>query len=123
MFILFGWSKKPSLVKTLLTTYCYECNKDTSWDWLKLTEWVSLFFINVIPFKSQHFLACQNCGDHIQFTKDEVDSVKVLQKLSKADSDLLHDNIVRRIEVSQLGDKTETQVKWIKLEKEKNTDK
>jgi len=122
MFVIFGFTKKPKLIRTLLNTYCYECEKETLWDWLKLTEWISLFFLDVIPFKSQHFLACQNCGYYIELNKQDIVSIQSLKTLSDIESELLHDYVVKKLEDSQLNGKSDTQLKWIKLKKDKYND-
>jgi hypothetical protein len=114
MIIIFGWTTKGTAVRPLLDTYCYECKRQTTWDWYRLAEWVTAFFVPVLPVKSEHYLVCQGCRDQLQLQSDEVRDIKRLKQLSKDASQTLHDRLVQRLEDRQLDGKTETQKEYLK---------
>jgi hypothetical protein len=114
MFIVFGWVKKGKRERPLLDTYCYQCKRQTTWDWFRLTDWLSIFFIELVPVKDDHLLACQGCGDQLPLTKNEARGIKRLKQLSDSESKQLHDALVQRLEDHQLDGKTATQREFLK---------
>lgn len=63
MFVMFGWLKETRPVKPLLECYCYVCQRSTSWELWRETEWVTLFRVRTLPFLSKDSLACGRCGN------------------------------------------------------------
>lgn len=114
MFVIFGWEKHGERVKPLIDTHCYHCNNAVTWDWVKVTEWVSFFFVRVVPFKSEHFLGCGICGDAIALDNSEVRRLKKLHRLSRRKSSHLHGALVARLEQHQFEGMTENQIRWHK---------
>jgi hypothetical protein len=112
--IIIGWTKKGKRERPLLDTHCYQCRKETTWDWFRLTDWLSAYFIPVVPMKNEHLLACRGCGDQLKLAKDEVRGIKRLNQLPKQESQQLHDSLVHRLEEQQLAGKTETQREFLK---------
>ena len=117
MIILFGWEKKGKRERALLDTHCYPCKRQTTWDWIRLTEWITGFFIPLLPIKSEHFLVCSICKDQLQLQAGEARGVKQLPLLSKLDSQQLHDRLVQRLEDYQLSGKTATQRDFLKTQR------
>ena len=114
MIFIFGGTQKGATVRPLLDTHCYQCNRTTTWDWYRVTEWMSAFFIPVLPVNSKHYLLCQGCKDHLQLQQDEVNGVKQLRQLPMDESKALHDGLVERLETHQLAEKTPTQREYLK---------
>lgn len=119
MIIIFGTSHKSKRERPLIDTYCYECKRVTTWDWYKVTEWMSAFFIPVLPVRDEHFLVCSQCGDQLQMNKDEANGVKRRAELSAADAQALHDRLVARLETHQLSGKSETQRDYLKSQRQR----
>lgn len=114
MIFIFGSTQKGATVRPLLDTHCYPCQRTTTWDWYRVTEWMSVFFLPVLPVNSKHFLLCRGCKDHLQLEPDDVKGVKRLRQLTGAESKTLHDRLVERLETHQLSEKTATQREYLK---------
>jgi len=117
MIILFGWTKKGKRERALLDTHCYQCKRQTTWDWYRLTEWVTGFFIPLLPIKSEHFLVCSACKDQLALQTDEARGIKILKQLPKEESQQLHDGLVQRLEDHQLAGKSTTQREFLKSQR------
>lgn len=63
MIIIFGWLKEKRPVKPMLECYCYVCQRKSSWDLWRETEWVTLFGVRTVPFLSKDSLVCSRCND------------------------------------------------------------
>lgn len=59
MFVVFGWLMETRPVKPLLQCYSYVCQRGTSWELWRETEWVTLFRMRTLPFLSRDSLACR----------------------------------------------------------------
>lgn len=114
MFIIIGSSTSVEHEKPLLDTYCYHCNRETTWDLYAEKHWVTFFFIRTFVFRKEHFLVCEHCRDHIDLTREEGRQVARLHRLTGNQSQELHDRLVKRIEQKQMGNKTEQQLNYIK---------
>ncbi len=118
MIIIFGWTTKGAIERSLLDTHCYSCRRTTTWEWFRATEWLTGFFLPVLPIKSEHYLLCQHCKDSLQLQKHEVKAIKRLQLLPADESAALHDRLVERLEAHQMSGKTETQREYLKRRKQ-----
>jgi len=119
MIIIFGSATKGAPVRKLIDTYCYQCKREVTWDWFRVTEWMSAFFVPVLPLKSEHFLVCPACRDRVRLKTDELRSIKRLRQLAESDSRILHDRLVQRLEDHQLADKTATQRVFLKTHRQR----
>ena len=120
MFIIAGSTKKGKRERPLLDTYCFQCRKQTTWDWYRLTEWFTAFFVALLPIASEHYLVCTGCKDHLKLHSDEAHGVKNLQRLPADEAQQLHDRLVRRLEDQQLAGKSETQCEDLKRHRSEN---
>jgi len=76
MFVLFGWGKKT--VKDFHVNqviHCNHCNNTKPWQYKKVTSWVTLFFIPVIPYQIQHIRVCPICGQHDKMSKEDFSAI------------------------------------------------
>jgi len=121
MIIIFGSTNKGKRERSLLDTYCYQCKHETTWDWYRLTEWITGFFVPLLPTTSEHFLVCTGCHDQLKLQPDEAQGIKHLNQLPAHDSKTLHDKIVRRLEERQLANKTETQREFLINQRREST--
>lgn len=77
MFILFGWGKvTKSVVGQMFDKTCGYCNQTHSWQLCKNRTWFTVFFIPIIPYKTQYAIACPNCGSHIALTGEQFTTMK-----------------------------------------------
>jgi len=121
MLIIAGSTKKGKRERSLLDTYCYQCRKQTTWDWIRLTEWFTVFFVALLPITSEHYLVCTGCKDHLKLLADDACGVKNLQRLPADDSRQLHDRLVQRLEDQQLAGKSDTQREDLKRHRRENS--
>jgi hypothetical protein len=117
MIFIFGLTSKGATDRPLLDTHCYECKRSMTWDLFRDTEWMSAFFVRLLPIKSDYYLRCQGCHESLALSPDEVKGVKQLDSMAPEESKALHDKLVQRLETQQLSDKTETQREYLKSQR------
>jgi hypothetical protein len=114
MFVVFGWEKSFKPAESLLKTHCHRCNNESSWRIWHETEWVSLFFVKVVPFLTKYHLACEVCRDAVPLDAKTCKRARDRRALSAEESRDLHDSLVRLIEDHQYGGMTEGQRRYYK---------
>jgi hypothetical protein len=69
--IIFGYhgGKRKDLGEAL-PLHCPRCNNATTYRWMSVTSWFSLFFIPLIPLKRRDYLVCPICTRAIELTRD-----------------------------------------------------
>ena len=118
MFFIFGWEKESKILGDVLKTDCFNCQNHTQWQIWKETEWVSLFFIKVLPFINKGYIGCSKCGDSAEISINETK-----QALSPARrTQDLYNSIIKKIEDHQFSGLTEGQISYRKaqFERKKN---
>lgn len=112
MFIIFGWEKTVRPLESLITTNCYHCDNVSSWSLWKETQWLSLFFIKVLPFSSKHHLCCDICSNSVPLNNSLATST-----LSKSNrNEALHAELLSKIEQHQFVGLTEGQISFKKAQ-------
>ncbi len=71
IFIAGAGPGKVEKYVTRKTVHCFHCNNDTPWILEKTKYYVSLFFIPVVPVKTQYRFYCPICGNTRQLEKEE----------------------------------------------------
>lgn len=122
MIIIFGWLKEAKHEKSLLDTYCYHCNNNSTWELCSETEWVTFFDIKTVPFLKKYFIICNKCNDEFELNKKISKGVVKLHKLNAIRRQKLHDELVAKLEKYQLSNKTERQLEYIKSIRSKHED-
>jgi len=83
MFFLFGWGhtskRKESETPLGVCTHCHTNNIYLT----KVTKWITLFFIPVIPYESNYYFLCSNCDYGYEIEEDRAEGIK--QKLEKSE--------------------------------------
>lgn len=72
MFLIFGFghhSKKSYGYEK--DHYCDKCYRDEERQIIRVTTWITLFFIPVLPVVRNYYLVCTGCGTPEQISKDE----------------------------------------------------
>jgi hypothetical protein len=104
MMIIFGWLKEKQPVKPVLSCYCYTCQRTTSWELWRETEWVTFFGMRTLPFLSKDELSCPRCGDRTVVSKSQ--SAQLLKGGQTA-------HFAAYLEKHQLAGKSEVQRKFL----------
>jgi hypothetical protein len=76
MFFIFGFGKQTvrEYGKTA-ARQCSRCEKMTTLVFIKVTTWITFFFIPVIPYRMQFLLVCPVCNASTEVPKEEVDNI------------------------------------------------
>jgi hypothetical protein len=62
MFVIFGFGHRTNKENELRElTQCHHCYNATRWNISKQTNWFTLFFIPVIPVKTEYWKICPVC--------------------------------------------------------------
>lgn len=118
MFVIFGWEKSVKPIESIMKTSCYHCQNHSGWSVWKETEWVSLFFVKILPFINKYHLGCDVCGDSVVLKDNEARDALNQKRRSQE----LHDELVSKIEKHQFQSLSEGQISYRKaqLESRKN---
>lgn len=118
--IIFGWGHRTARnFGPVRKIQCSNCNNETNWHLQKLTTWVTLFFIPVIPYHTDYLMVCPVCRCCVETNREDFEQLKGLvhssndkgytQSSPQVDSILNEAGAVRR---------TETQINFIRQMKE-----
>ncbi len=81
MIVLFGLGKTTKKnFGYLPDKNCKLCEKNHAYELLRITTWMTLFFIPVIPYSFKYFLVCPNCERGFEITKDQFNSLRQIQE-------------------------------------------
>lgn len=70
--IIWGWGKVTKSWKGgVFQKQCGYCNQMLVWRLCVKRTWFTLFFIPVIPYKTEYCIECPNCGSYIELTKEK----------------------------------------------------
>lgn len=75
IFIAGAGPGKPEKHMTIKPRHCVHCNNDALWILEKTRYYVSLFFIPVIPVKTQYMFYCSVCGHAQKLEKEEFERI------------------------------------------------
>lgn len=105
MFFIFGFGRK--MVKRfgrLGGEKCQRCNNITQKELIKITTWFTLFFIPIIPYKTQYVIGCPICGNSAEVGKDAFNHI--IDSGQASEGDLFADD--------KYAGKTPTQIAYLK---------
>jgi zinc-ribbon family len=78
MFVIFGIGSPGSKsFDTRIHKLCDNCHNTTNWKVTKTTNYVSLFFINVLPVNSKYYHHCPICNYGYDVSKAEFDRLRI----------------------------------------------
>jgi hypothetical protein len=117
VFIIFGMQKKSPPPRELFDGECYHCKNHVSWLHFKATDWLSFFFIPVIPFGTTHLLACSICGDGLELDREEGRGLDAFDEMTAAQRQEWREYLAERMEEHQLEQMSETQRNWHREQK------
>lgn len=71
MIIIAGANQKNERFITLKTKPCGRCNNQSFWILEKAKHFVTLFFLPVVPYKTEYHFYCSICGNSQLLNKEE----------------------------------------------------
>lgn len=111
MIVVYGWGKRTD--KDLGATYpltCKGCERKIFINLVKVTTWLHIFFVPIIPYKSTYIMRCGFCETGFELRGDAVKRAKEInlitkRYLNKELSKVEYDACVQRIDfnVSECG--------------------
>lgn len=122
--IIFGWGYQTlKRFGPVQKTSCSKCRNETSWHLRKVTSWITLFFIPVIPYHMKYLLVCSDCGYSLELEREEFEELK--EKAGRVDEQFFKQDIMRDDMAMDTGRviRTETQINFIKQMKELEANK
>jgi hypothetical protein len=122
MFFIFGLRKKPGSRGPVFSSQCYHCKNHVDWIHFKVTDWFELFFIPLLPFRSEHYLACEICGYAVPLDGEESRGVETLDQMDAGTRQEWVDYLVEHVEDHQFGNMSETQRNWHREQKSRGPD-
>jgi hypothetical protein len=70
--IIFGYrGGKRKDFGEALPMVCPRCHNATTYRWMSVTSWFSLFFIPVVPLKRRDYLVCPVCTRALELKRDQ----------------------------------------------------
>lgn len=79
--IIFGWGKeKATNLGPVAKFLCSNCRNEDFWELQKVSNYVSLYFIPVFPYKTKHYLVCPVCGAYREVDGDELVRFRAMAK-------------------------------------------
>jgi len=64
---------------------CNNCNSETNWFLEKITSWLMLLFIPLVPYKTRYLLKCPECKNCLELQKEEFEELREIIKSSESD--------------------------------------
>jgi hypothetical protein len=82
--IIFGYhgGKRKDLGEALPMS-CPRCNNLTTYRWMSVTSWFSLFFVPLIPLRRHDYLVCPICTRAVELTRDQREMAANLVSLTR----------------------------------------
>ena len=76
MFLIFGYGRNKPVVHTLRgEERCGHCNNKVNMNLVKVSHAVNLFFIPVLPVKTEYGKICPVCSRGMAMTRDEYENL------------------------------------------------
>lgn len=119
--IIWGFGKTTrKVIGQVFQNMCSYCNSTEVWQLCIMRTWFTLFFIPIIPYKTQYCISCPKCGSYMELTKEQFE--KIQQEMANASSTVASDFISEPVDDSvKYAGKTETQINYLKQMEEFNS--
>lgn len=73
--ILYGWRSFLKVLCALGQGVCPRCGNQAVWQLVRKRHWFTLFFIPLIPYRTEYFMACPVCRAGKKLTKQEAKAI------------------------------------------------
>jgi hypothetical protein len=82
-FILFGWGHTTRKdYGSTIPIKCTNCNNEVYYQYIKIKNWFTLFFIPIFPIEVNHYLLCPICQVGWKLNDDGIELAKELNQLT-----------------------------------------
>jgi hypothetical protein len=82
--IIYGWGfTTEKKYGPTFKNKCKNCNNEEYWILKRIISWFTLFFIPVIPYKTQYFLYCPVCEHGLFLDGDQTEKIRPLATLNQ----------------------------------------
>jgi len=123
LFIIWGFGKKTVKSYGLMPMRaCGRCNNQIQCEILKVTTWFTLFFIPIIPYRTERFLVCPICRAAQEVAKEDFE--RLLAMLASGEMPAAPDTHANQAQPSpqaaqmaenlKYAGKTPTQIEYLK---------
>jgi hypothetical protein len=132
MFIIFGWNYQVNSPYGPVEQHqCPNCLHTEPWQLIRVSRYVTLFFIPILRHHREYWICCPNCNFGTKLDKDEfrnyksiieINSAFLEKKISAEDRTKQLSEIQKNIEILNEANKAkviEESKKWVKLAAEK----
>lgn len=108
MFIIWGTGKRTTRkYGVVLSALCGRCGNNVQREIIKVTTWFTLFFIPIIPYRTEYYLMCPICKGAREISKAEFNEVVNDPNKTHFKSDTASDDV-------KYAGKTSTQIEFLK---------
>ncbi len=77
MFFIFGWGHQTrKQFDSAIERDCPQCRNRVRLVLLHVKKWFTFFFIPLIPYAAEYFLACPTCGHALMLNKTQFDGIR-----------------------------------------------
>lgn len=83
MIFIFGYHPISKTLGPVEEVECPNCHNRRHWLLARVTYWINLFFIPVIPTKNEYFSYCPVCNFRQQYTAEEFRQKEGLARLNQ----------------------------------------
>ena len=73
MFLIFGTRVTTKVLGQTKVYECGRCHNRGPWNIIKVTNWLALYFIPMIPLQTQYFEECPVCHGKTLINKEEAE--------------------------------------------------
>lgn len=82
--VIFGWGHQSLWsVGYVFKQTCGNCHNDGLWTLLRRTTWFTLFFIPVIPYKTEWWILCPTCQQGIELDSDQLAQLRPIAEANQ----------------------------------------
>lgn len=75
MIFIAGSHPKTETYRSNETEYCFRCHNNSRWIIQKQQQFISLFFLPIIPIKTEYLKYCPVCGNTKWLEKQEFEQL------------------------------------------------
>ncbi len=79
--IIWGWRKMRKVLLDVDEMECSNCHNINRFKLIRYTSWFTIFFIPLIPFKSDYFIVCPIC--EYGYKIDKIEKERIMQDSSR----------------------------------------
>lgn len=127
--IIIGYKSTPKILGYVDKFECPKCLSNTNWKLLNVEEYLTLFFIPIIPTGNDYYLICDYCNHQEILSKKEFINYKIKSEIELAflengitnnERELKINEIIEQDKENKRNNALEGSKKWIDLASKKS---